>query len=115
MDEYWLVQHTPDLIETGIKIKRTYIKMVCPDQTDVELNKENILNYFCLGRFGDKVAYVKGTAPCENWSIAPISKAVFDKHLPNKWKGHYVPSEGVTIKIMADGSFTTSDTITYIN
>lgn len=115
MHEYWLIQHDPDLIETGLKMKRTYIKMICPDQIGIELDKKNILNNFCLERFGDKIVYAGGTAPCENWSIVSISKAVFDKHLPTKWKDHYIPSEGVTIKIKEGGSYAASESIVYIN
>jgi len=86
-EKYWVVSHNADTTETGLPMRKTYIRTVWQGFPAQQSCEEGILEDFCFKRFGDKITYVQGVAPCPNWIISISNEHEFNNSLPIKWGG----------------------------
>ena len=95
-ERYWMVEHNADTTETGMPQNRAYIKTVWEGFPAQQSTEQEIVEDFCRGEFGDKVAYVQGVAACQNWEVHESSEREYIIAKPINWGGY----ETETLKIV---------------
>lgn len=94
---YWVVSHSPDLTETGSAQKLTYIRAEWtghPMQEHTGL----VLEDWCFGRFGSKVAYVQGVAPCPGWTLAESTEEAWREARGIRWGGYMNEATRISLR-----------------
>jgi len=68
---FWLVEHSPDLIQGGGYGGRTFIKAFCDDYA---IDTLSWMNDYCFKNFGDKIQYIQNAYPIVGWSFVQITQ-----------------------------------------
>jgi hypothetical protein len=109
--KYWKISHSPDLTETGNPMERTYIKTIWVGMSAHQHYEKELLEDFCVARFGPKVVFVQSVAPAPGWQIYPIDQIRYIKAVPIFWGGIrttttilviYLGEKGRPIKLMSE-------------
>jgi len=103
--KYWRISHSADTTETGLPRARTYVRTSWAGFPAHNTNQDLILEDWCFQKYGPKVAYVQGVAPCPAWSISLIDKERFDKAEPINWGGYKTRTEKLTLEFQKGGKF----------
>lgn len=87
MTKFYCISHDADCTETGLPMRRTYVRC---DWAGHKLQEDTVLvlEGWCETRFGSRVAYVQGVAPVTNWSINEIDEARWREAKPIRWGGY---------------------------
>jgi len=86
-EKYWKVMHSADTTETGCFMHRSYFKTIWKGFPAQQYHEKEIVEDYCRSRFGDKVAYVQGVAPCKNWDVRESDQEEFNNPKPIVWGG----------------------------
>lgn len=86
MSQFFAINHNADTTETGLCMNRTYVRCDWAGH-DAQRNVMLVLEGWCEERFGSRVAYVQGVAPCPNWSIHEIDEEAWREAKPIRWGG----------------------------
>jgi hypothetical protein len=84
IDKYWIINHNPDLTETGCTTSTTLVLsrwVGFPAQRCCEFE---FIEDFAYTRFGTKVAYVQRVAPTISWYVTEITKEQFEEYCYKK-------------------------------
>lgn len=112
LDSFWLVRHNADLTETGATQKQSYIKTTWKGFEAQRSHEREIVEEFCRERFGPKVAYVQGVAPCASWCVVDCTAEDYRKANPVRWGGMETETHRITLDIGNHGkTIVTSDEI----
>ena len=84
---YWAVSHNPDCTETGLPMKRAYIRAEWVGFQTQE-NTALVIEDWCYARFGPKVAYVQGVAPCPGWWLHESTEEEWREAKGIRWGGY---------------------------
>jgi len=103
-EKYWLISHNADTTETGLPMRRTYVKTIWQGFKAQQSSEKDILYDFCSSRFGNKTVYVQGVAPCPNWEVTPLTKEHFEKALPIMWGGYRTKTMSIELGIGKRGA-----------
>lgn len=103
--KYWIATHNADLTETGMPQNRTYIKTTWVGFQSQQSAEREIVEQFCFERFGPKVGYVQGVAPCPGWQLLSIKQGDYDLARPIIWGGCSTKTSRVELEIGRESDF----------
>lgn len=96
---FWLIQHNPDLNETGYLRNRTYLKTTWEGHKMQRACELEMVRDWCHERFGNEVAYVQGCAVTLNWKFHEITEREYEIAEPNVVSNFKAPTRRVEIGI----------------
>ncbi len=99
MIKYWQIDHSPDLNETGIPQRTTYVKTKWTGFPAHQACEFQIVQDFCRQRYGNEVEYVQGIAACLNWRVCELTEAEFSRSTPNERGGYKTETRRVELDI----------------
>jgi hypothetical protein len=99
MEKYWTIAHGADTTETGCMMHRSYVKTIWKGFPAQRSCEREIIEDFCREKFGKKVVYVQGVAPCLNWNVRESNQKEFENPIPIKWGGWLTETHVFTIEI----------------
>jgi hypothetical protein len=98
-EKFWMVSHNADTTETGLPMRKTYIKTTWKGLPAQQFIEKEIMEDFCFERFGKKIVYAQGVALCPNWSIFPIPEIEFNTARPVMWDGYPTKTMRIELEI----------------
>ena len=95
---YYMITHCPDTTETGLPMKRTYVRATW-DGHSSQRHDRLLLEQWCEDRFGSRTDYVQGVAPVPAWEIWDSDEDKWREAHPIKWGGYATETKRIALSL----------------